>query len=50
MGIRADQRFYAYNLLEELDAPGEWYLDRQKGLLYFYPPSDCQEADVRFSV
>ena len=50
MGIRAGQRFYAYNVLEELDAPGEWYLDRQKGLLYFYPPSQVQGADVRFSV
>ena len=50
MGIRAGQRFYAFNLLEELDAPGEWYLDRQKGLLYFYPPGNVQTADVRFSV
>ena len=48
--VRADQRFYAYNLLEELDTPGEWYLDRPKGLLYFYPPRDISTADVRFSV
>ncbi len=25
------------NLLEELDAPGEWYYDNQQGLLYYYP-------------
>ena len=33
-------RWYALNLLEELDTPGEWYLDRTSGLLYFWPPSD----------
>jgi len=50
MGIRSGQRFYAYNVLEELDAPGEWYLDRSKGVLYFYPPGDAAKADVRFSL
>ena len=32
---RAGQRFVALNLLEELDAPGEWYVDRARGKLYF---------------
>ncbi|HUU60053.1 MAG TPA: hypothetical protein VMZ50_10950 [Phycisphaerae bacterium] len=27
-GYRAGQRYYALNLLAELDSPGEWYLDR----------------------
>jgi parallel beta-helix repeat protein len=35
--VREKQRFFAYNLLEELDAPGEWYLDRTKGALYLLP-------------
>jgi len=25
--------------LEELDEPGEWYLERKTGILYFWPPS-----------
>ncbi|MEI6500228.1 MAG: right-handed parallel beta-helix repeat-containing protein [Armatimonadota bacterium] len=37
-GFRTGQWFYIYNALSELDAPGEWYLDRQNGLLYFWPP------------
>ena len=37
-GIRRGQWFYALNLLEEIDRPGEWYLDRGKGLLYVLPP------------
>ena len=30
--------YYFYNVFEELDAPGEWYLDRDGGVLYFWPP------------
>ncbi len=44
------KRFYALNLLEELDSPGEWYLDREKGKLYFWPPSDLQNAKVFVSL
>ncbi len=32
-------RWYAFNLLAELDQPGEYYLDRRDGLLYFWPPA-----------
>jgi parallel beta-helix repeat protein len=33
-------RYYVRNALEELDAPGEWYLDKREGTLYFWPPDD----------
>lgn len=33
------QSYTAYNILEELDSPGEWYADHKKGILYFWPPS-----------
>ena len=32
--------FFACNLLEEIDVPGEYYIDRTSGKLYFYPPTD----------
>ena len=38
-GYCKEQRYYAVNVLEELDQPGEWYLDRSNGLLFFWPPS-----------
>ncbi len=38
--IRIGDRYYAQNVLEELDAPGEWYLDRDAARLYFWPPAD----------
>ena len=42
--------YYAFNLLEELDAPGEYYLDRQAGRLYFWPPEDLAGREVVLSV
>jgi len=35
-------RFYIENVLEELDAPGEWYLDRREGVLYCLPSAGIE--------
>jgi len=43
-GYRAGQWFYAYNLLCEIDQPGEYYIDRETRTLYFYPPEENAEA------
>lgn len=48
-GVDTDRRFYFFNLLEEIDAPGEWYLDRETGMLYLYPSGDLKDADIAFS-
>lgn len=29
---------FVENIFEELDAPGEWWLDKTKHILYYYPP------------
>jgi len=36
-GYRKNQNYYVYNLLSEIDTQGEWYLDRNSSLLYFWP-------------
>lgn len=36
-GINAGQHFYIENVKEELDAPGEWYLDADAALLFLLP-------------
>jgi hypothetical protein len=43
-GNPAKRRFFAMNLLEELDTPGEYYLDAANGLLYFWPPAALEGA------
>lgn len=49
-GYRPKRRYYGVNLLAEIDRPGEWYLDRQAGTLYVWPPSDPDKAVVELSV
>jgi len=44
-GFRKDQRVYFLNVLEELDQPGEWFLDRKAGVLYFWPPVDVESLN-----
>lgn len=34
------------NVPEELDELGEYYIDRQSGMLYFYPPEDAPKDSV----
>lgn len=46
---QAGQRFFIFNLLEELDAPGEWYYDFDTGILYVYPPSTNPESEMMLS-
>ncbi len=45
-GYRVGQWFYLFNSLRELDSPGEYYIDRKKGRLYFIPTTDdWQDGD-----
>jgi hypothetical protein len=50
-GYRENMPYYVFNLLEEIDLPGEWYLDRTNAKLYFYPPEgiDLNTVKVRLS-
>lgn len=40
------RRYYVLNVLEELDSPGEWYLDRKTGILYFWPPAALEGGRI----
>jgi len=35
-GIRENHPFFVFNVFEELDSPGEWYLDRENQTVYFW--------------
>ena len=47
-GCKKGGEYFFYNVLEELDAPGEYYLDRETGMLYVYPYQ--AEGDIGVSV
>ena len=47
--ITPGQRCYIYNLIEEMDIPGEWYYDRSSGKLYLYPLDTNPESSMILS-
>ncbi|MDR1880829.1 MAG: right-handed parallel beta-helix repeat-containing protein [Tannerellaceae bacterium] len=47
-GYKDSLRYFGLNLFCEIDQPGEWYLNRTTGKLYWYPPQgvDLSTADI----
>ena len=48
-GNPSPRRFRALNVLEELDEPGEFYIDRAKHILYFWPPGPIERSRISLS-
>ena len=49
-GLAANMPFFCFNLLEELDQPGEWFLDRLNARLYLRPLRQDDTATLELSV
>ena len=49
-GTKTDAPYYFFNVLEELSAPGEWYLDRENGLLCMWEPENKDNAEIILSL
>ena len=49
-GLRDGGRFYVTNLLEELDAPGEYHIDLGARRLYVRPPEATPQGEVVLSL
>jgi len=45
-GYRRGQRYRAVNVRREISEPGEWYLDRRAGRLYWLPPAGADPGRV----
>lgn len=48
-GIAEKQRYYYFNVPEELDTPGEGYIDRKEGLMYIYPETPLTSSIIQIS-
>ena len=42
--------FYGFNILAELDRPGEWYIDRESGTLILWPPTRVKAPKIEVSM
>lgn len=49
-GTKADAPYYFFNVLEELTTEGEWYLDRENGLLCLWKPENFENAEIDISL
>ena len=49
-GLRDSGEIYAFNMLEEIDEPGEYYINRETGKLYFLPPTPIEEGEPVVSI
>ena len=49
-GYKPGQRFYFLNILEEVNTPGDYYIDRKNNLLYFYPPALSEDSELLISM
>lgn len=45
-----DRPYCLFNILEELNTPNTWYLDRDNGLLYLYPDSDIKDSEITITI
>ncbi len=44
--IRPGQEYILENVAEQFANPGEWYLDRAKGMLYYIPRNETETAET----
>ncbi len=49
-GTKTDAPYYFFNVLEELTTEGEWYLDRENGLLCMWEPENKDNAEFILSL
>lgn len=48
-GIDEGKKYYLFNIFEELDYPGEYYIDRENGIMYFYAPDELENSQITFT-
>ena len=48
--IKNNRRMFYFNVLDELDLPTEYYIDRTAGKLYFYPPDFLDGSKIQLSM
>ncbi len=49
-GTKEDAPYYFFNVLEELTSEGEWYLDRENGLLCLWKPENIEKSQIDLSL
>jgi hypothetical protein len=49
-GYKDSLRYFGLNLFCEIDEPGEWYLERSTGMLYWFPPNGISPGTAEITL
>ncbi len=49
-GVKEGRPFYVLNAIEEITRPGDWAVDRARGMLFLYPPAPAEAPRLELSV
>lgn len=49
-GLKTGARYFAFNILSELDQAGEYYIDREASVLYIWPPVPLAKPRITISL
>ncbi len=49
-GTKTEAPYYFFNVLEEITSQGEWYFDRENGLLCLWKPENFEKAQIDLSL
>ena len=49
-GVGIGGKYYMFNIFDELDVEGEYFLDRENGILYVYKTEDFENAEIAVSL
>lgn len=47
--VRKNTEFFVENLVEEIDVPGEYAIDRENDILYYYPAENLKNAEIEIT-
>ncbi len=50
LGVKSNMDFFIFNILDELDAPGEYYVDKNTGIMYVYPNGDISQKTLNVTL
>lgn len=45
-GVDPSKEYYVYNVLEEIDLPGEYFINRKNGDIYMFPIDDMENSEI----
>ena len=50
LGVKSNMSYFLFNILDELDQAGEYYVDKNTGIMYVYPNGDIAQKTLNVAL